>query len=247
MVVFFIPNTTLVVDKPLIISLSNMKHQNFWTDVTKSGAVLNPVDRISEVLFGLIMVLTFTGAISVANDGKEEIRELLWAALGCNFAWGFVDAIMYLLNVLMERGHSVKAISKIVMSDNTMENRETLKSEIQPAIAALLKDDELDRINLRIKKMPLPTRKALFSSKDLLSAFQIFLLVFICTLPVALPFAILDDVALAMRASNGIALLFLFIGGLKLAKYAGFRPLITATLYVAIGVGLVAFTMALGG
>ena len=60
--------------------------QNFWQGVVKADAVLNPVDRISEVLFGTIMVLTFTGAISVATDGRQEIRELLWAALGCNVA-----------------------------------------------------------------------------------------------------------------------------------------------------------------
>jgi hypothetical protein len=85
----------------------------------------------------LIMVLSFTGAISAATDAKEEIKELLWAALGCNVAWGFVDAIMYLLNILMERGHGLKVISKITTTDNPSENRETLRSEIQPVIASL--------------------------------------------------------------------------------------------------------------
>lgn len=68
---------------------------NFWKERVREGAVLSPVDRISEILFGLIMVLTFTGAISVSNDGRQEVRDLLWAALGCNVAWGLVDAIMY--------------------------------------------------------------------------------------------------------------------------------------------------------
>ena len=44
-----------------------MATDNFWKSRVQEGAVLNPVDRISEVLFGLIMVLTFTGAISVAT------------------------------------------------------------------------------------------------------------------------------------------------------------------------------------
>jgi hypothetical protein len=224
-----------------------MKHQNFWKDVTKSGAVLNPVDRISEVLFGLIMVLTFTGAISIATDGKEEIRELLWAALGCNLAWGFVDAIMYLLNTLMERGHGLKIVNKILMSDNISKNRETIRSEIQPVIASLLNDDEVDRITLRLKTYPKPNRVDMLSKADLVSAFQIFLLVFICTLPVALPFGIFEDVSVAMRVSNAIALILLFIGGNRLAVYAGFRPLLTSVLYAVIGVVLVFITMALGG
>jgi hypothetical protein len=29
--------------------------------------VLNPVDRVSEMLFGLFMALTFVGAVSVAD------------------------------------------------------------------------------------------------------------------------------------------------------------------------------------
>ena len=109
-----------------------MRNQSFWRGVVKEGAVLNPVDRISEVLFGLIMVLSFTGAISVATDGREQIRELLWAALGCNVAWGLVDAIMYLMNVLLERGHSLTVIKRIARSETAQASRQVLKQEIQP-------------------------------------------------------------------------------------------------------------------
>ncbi len=57
--------------------------------------ILNPVDRISELLFGLFMALSFVGAMSVAQSGREEIRSTFFAALGCNLAWGLVDAVMY--------------------------------------------------------------------------------------------------------------------------------------------------------
>jgi len=40
-----------------------MKGEIFSRAVIKKDAVLNPVERISEVLFGLIMVLTFTGGL----------------------------------------------------------------------------------------------------------------------------------------------------------------------------------------
>ena len=36
--------------------------------------VLKPIDRVSKVLFGLIMVLTFTGSLSVAEAGRGEVR-----------------------------------------------------------------------------------------------------------------------------------------------------------------------------
>jgi len=69
-----------------------------------SRHVLDPVERMSEILFGLIMVLTFTGSLSVATAGHEEVRGLLIGAIGCNLAWGLIDAVMYLLTILVERG-----------------------------------------------------------------------------------------------------------------------------------------------
>jgi hypothetical protein len=38
--------------------------------------VLSPVDRVSELLFGLLMALTFVGAVSVAEAGSAQIREM---------------------------------------------------------------------------------------------------------------------------------------------------------------------------
>ena len=59
--------------------------------------VLEPYDRISEVLFGVIMVLTCTGSLSVAGADRAEVRTMLIGALGCNLAWGIIDAALYLM------------------------------------------------------------------------------------------------------------------------------------------------------
>ena len=66
---------------------------------------MNPRD---EVLFGLIMVLTFTCSFSVAESGRAEVRTMLFAALGCNLIWGIIDAIMYLMGCLAERARSLR-------------------------------------------------------------------------------------------------------------------------------------------
>jgi len=223
------------------------RDQNFWKKQIRESAVLNPVDRISEVLFGLIMVLTFTGAISASTDAREDVRELLWAALGCNVAWGLVDAIMYLMNVAIERGHAITVIKKIHATSNPSESGQILKEEIQPGIGSLMTDEELIELSKRLKNQPLPTHRYLITGHDLWAGVQIFMLVFLCTFPVAIPFGIFDELSVAMRASNGVALILLFIGGFLLAGYAGFRRGITAIAYMLIGVLLVALTMALGG
>jgi hypothetical protein len=224
-----------------------MHDQNFWTNRVKESAVLNPVDRIAEVLFGLIMVLSFTGAISASTDAREDVRELLWAALGCNVAWGLVDAIMYLMNVAIERGHAITMIKKIHESKNPDEGGQILKDEISPALAGLMTTVELNELSSRLKKIPEPSTKHLLTGTDVWAGVQIFLLVFLCTFPVAIPFGIFENLEVAMRASNGVALLLLFIGGFLLAGYAGFKRGRTAIVYTLIGVLLVALTMALGG
>ena len=68
-----------------------------------STRVLDPIDRVSEVLFGLIMVLTFTGSLSVAEAGRDDVRAMLIGALGCNIAWGIIDAMLYLMGASPKR------------------------------------------------------------------------------------------------------------------------------------------------
>ena len=76
--------------------------------MTKSEArharrVLDPIERVSEMIFGLLMAMTFIGSLNVATAGQQEVRTALIAALGCNLAWGLVDAVMYLVSTLTER------------------------------------------------------------------------------------------------------------------------------------------------
>jgi VIT1/CCC1 family predicted Fe2+/Mn2+ transporter len=65
--------------------------------------VLDPIDRVSEVIFGVLMAMTFIGAMNVATAGREEVRTVMIAALGCNVAWGLTDGVMYLVGIVTER------------------------------------------------------------------------------------------------------------------------------------------------
>src|SRR5262249_60746318 len=75
--------------------------------------VLEPIDRISEVLFGLIMVLTATGTLSVVNAGKPEIKIMVLGALGCNLAWGIIDGGLYLLGRLEDHGRNLMMLRAV--------------------------------------------------------------------------------------------------------------------------------------
>jgi len=220
--------------------------KDFWYRRMSNSVVLNPVERISEVLYGLIVVLSFTGTVSVFT-AKQEIKQLLWAALGCSAAWGIVDAIMFLMDTLTNRGHVRSMINRVKDSPDDKDVREMITKEFDPLVAHLLHNEEIDRIVERLKGLPSTSNHSLLIWPDVINALKIFSLAFIGTLPVALPFAFTSDVSTAMRVSNGIAVALLFVGGYVVAGYAGFRRLPTALAYVAIGALLVFITITLGG
>src|SRR6187402_893701 len=67
---------------------------------------LDPASSLGEIMFGLIMTLTFTlgAGIIIEDEGKAGARDLLIALIGCNIAWGVIDAAMYLMSELFTRG-----------------------------------------------------------------------------------------------------------------------------------------------
>jgi hypothetical protein len=71
---------------------------------TAFSRVLDPMERISETLFGLIMALTFICSLGFATGANINIQTMLIGALGCNLAWGIVDGGLYLLARINERG-----------------------------------------------------------------------------------------------------------------------------------------------
>jgi VIT1/CCC1 family predicted Fe2+/Mn2+ transporter len=210
------------------------------------GSLLSPVDRASEVLFGLIMALTFTGSLSVATADRSEVRSMLIGALGCNIAWGLVDAVMFLLAALTERGRNLAVLKEVRNPSDPARARELILEALPPLVASTLQPQEVDTIRQRLAGLPEPARFSI-TAADLRMAVAVFLLVFLATLPVALPFAFISEAHRALRVSNGIALAMLFLGGYYLGRHAGRHPWRSGFGMLAIGVVLVWATIALGG
>ena len=82
---------------------------------------------------------------------------------------------------------------------------------------------------------------------DFGAALAVFLLVFLATLPVALPFAFIHDAHRALRISNGIALVMLFLGGYYLGEHGWRHAWLSGLVTLALGVVLVWATIALWG
>jgi VIT1/CCC1 family predicted Fe2+/Mn2+ transporter len=114
-------------------------------------------------------------------------------------------------------------------------------------VAAVLQPAELEMIRQRLKQLPKPPERARLSKNDWRGAFGVFLIVFLSTFPVVIPFLFLSNVGPALRVSNAIAIALLFITGYAFGRMSGRQPLLVGISMVVLGVVLVGLTMALGG
>jgi len=220
---------------------------SYWLHAIESSEGLNTVDRLNEILFGLIMVLTFTCSISAATAGHEELPTILWSALGCNVAWGLIDALMYLFAVMLGRGEMFDNVRKIRNATTSANANAAIREALPSAISSLLKAEHINYLNEQIKNLPEPPSRVSLVWQDLWRALAIFLMVFLSTFPVTLPFLFIRDISVAIRISNAIALILLFTTGVYLARHTGRQKILSGLAFTFIGFLVVSVTMALGG
>ena len=211
-----------------------------------SNGLLDPIDRISEILFGLIMAVTIVGSLSIATAGQNEVRTVMTAALGCNLAWGFVDAVMYLVRTFTERTRNLTLGKQLIGADAETARR-LIMAQLPEHVAMITGRVELDGMRRRLLDLSIPSHIGLRRS-DYLAATGIFLLVVAGTFPVVVPFLMTDNAALAMRISRAVTLVMLFVAGFVLGRHAGHaRPAGTGLVMLLLGVALIAVVKALGG
>jgi VIT family len=208
---------------------------------------LDPIDRVSEVLFGLIMVLTSTSTLSVATAGRAEIRTMIIGALGCNLAWGIIDAALYLLGCVDERARSLQMVRTVRQTDAAEVAKQAIANELPELLAAALSQREVDALRQKLLQLPEPPPSPSLTKDDALRAVGICLWVFASTFPVVVPFFFIDSVQPALRLSNAVAIAMLFLCGYAFARCTGLRAWPTALAMVAIGCAMVGVAVALGG
>src|SRR5215475_9224721 len=105
--------------------------------VTSFGHVLDPMERISETLFGLIMALTFICSLGIATGANVSIQTMLIGALGCNLAWGIVNGGLYLLARINDRGAKILTLRAIRKAPDSETARGILADALPPELAAI--------------------------------------------------------------------------------------------------------------
>jgi VIT1/CCC1 family predicted Fe2+/Mn2+ transporter len=212
-----------------------------------SKRVLDPNDRISEVLFGLIMVLTFTGSLSVAQASRDDVRAMLIGALGCNIAWGIIDGVLFLMGCLAEKSRNLATLLAIRKATSPEKAHRVIADAVPAPLASVMEPADLEMLRHRISQLPDPPEKAALSAGDFWGAAAVFLLVFLSTFPVTVPFIFMHDAQPALRLSNAIAMIMLFALGVAYGKMVGRSAWVVGISMIVLGAILVALTMALGG
>ena len=212
-----------------------------------SKRVLDPYDRVSEVFFGLIMVLTITGSLSAAEAGRAEIRIMLFGALGCNLAWGVIDGILYLMGCLADRSQRLRTLCALRKAGDDAKAHQIIAGVLPPLVASVMEPAEFEAIRQRLNQLPEPPSPARLLKIDYLGGLAVFLLVFLSTFPVVIPFLLMQQAWWALRVSNAIAVLMLFLTGCAYGRCTGRRPWVVGIVMVIVGLALVGLTMALGG
>ena len=161
--------------------------------------------------------------------------------------WGVIDAVLYLMACLAERGTGIATLRSVRRAGSALEGQRIIAGALPPAVASALRPEDLERVRQQMNLMGEPPQRPRLDAGSWVAAFGIFLWVFLVTLPVALPFLLIHDVHLALRVSNAVAVALLFVAGHAFGRSSGLRPWWTGVIMVLLGAGLVAATIALGG
>jgi VIT1/CCC1 family predicted Fe2+/Mn2+ transporter len=211
------------------------------------GLVLDPMERISETLFGLIMVLTFISSLGVATADNIKIQTMLAGALGCNLAWGIVDGGLYLLARINDQGRHILTLRAIRQAADHEAAQRVIADALPEELASILPPEELELMRQKLQLLPEPSERPRLTRRDWIGALRLCLLSFLSTFPVAVPFIFLSDAKVALQVSYAVAIVMLFCCGYAFGYHSGLRPWAAGLSMVAVGSALVSVVVALGG
>ncbi|MGL4649657.1 MAG: VIT1/CCC1 transporter family protein [Caldilineaceae bacterium] len=217
---------------------------------------LDPLDAIVELIYGVLIVMTFTmavGALDLRLVPEEtvmaQMRSLLLAALGCAIAWGLIDAVVYLMTCVAERNHAAKVLRDVQAAETPAEQAEVVADAMEDQLVTITDEAERQEIyaNVAQRLQRVEPDPSWIELEDVQGAIAIFLVALVATIPVVLPLLFGSDPFLAMRVSNALSLTILFLAGDWWAKQTGTKPVRTGLVVAALGLFVVTIAIPMGG
>ena len=212
---------------------------------------LKPSESLTEIVAGLIMVLSFTLAASVLNGGGQDgARAALLSAIGCNAAWGIIDAVFYMMTSAFDRNRRLRLARAIASTPDESAALTAIRSELNPYLASVTRPEDRERLYRGVRKLlahgRLSRRTGLVLG-DFMGAIEVFCIALVAALPAVLPLLLIDHPWLALRISNLLVVVLLFVTGYHWAKYVDASRWIAGLGLMGLGLALVAIAILLGG
>jgi hypothetical protein len=170
---------------------------------------------------------------------------MLIGALGCNIAWGIIDGILYLMGCLSEQGRGIRVLRALRKAAAPEEAHRVMADALPPMVAVILGPAEYELMRQKLVQLPAPPVRPRLG-KEGWGRWRV---------PVGVPHHVPSGHPVhfhgrprrAMRVSNAIAIVLLFLTGYAFGRTAEYQPWLTGLVMVALGSVLVGITMALGG
>ena len=210
---------------------------------------LDAGERVGELVFGLIMVLTFTLGAGLKLHGDQEATRLLpLAVLGSNVAWGIIDSVLFLIDRVSERRRLHRLVKAIEDASDHEKSLALVDRELDARIPSIVGQKlrvALDEeILARVRELRLERN---LTAADAKGALAVFAVLFFTALPAIVPFFLVRDADLALRFSNAVLIGLLFYAGWRWARHTGGRRFRMGAAAALVGVALVIVAIALGG
>lgn len=207
-----------------------------------------PENRLAEIICALVMVLSFTATTSATfHDTKPHA--LLIAVLGCNIAWGIVDGVTYIMGNLLNRGVRARLVRALKQDRDDPKAMAVVTSRLESSLGPMLTAAQMEQVRSWIvesvdRSEPEPVG---IQRSDIYTGIACFMVVFGATLPLLIPFLLIENDSIALRVSNGLMLAMLFAVGWRWAEYVNINRWKMGLTLLGIGFVLVAITIVLGG
>lgn len=217
---------------------------------------LDPASRMSEIIFGVLIVMTFTLSFRAVDvqafpneaASAEFVRRLLLAAIGCTIAWGIIDGVMYLLTALLTRGSQQRLVRVAQNAPDETSAMAAIAEALDDDLAALSEKDRRDVYRELYEGVQgVSLRKVRVRRGDVLGAVVVACMAVIAVCPVVIPFLFVQDPVWALRTSNIIAIAMLYVVGARWARYADAVPWKVGLILAGVGIALMIVAIPLGG
>jgi len=211
---------------------------------------LDPLDRLSEFLFGLVMVLSFTlGAGLIVDEGEQATRQMLLAIIGCNIAWGLIDGAMYIISSLCERSGKARLLDSLQKAGSEKDAVALVGDVLDDRLEPYTSSDERNQLYAGIveRLAHVQPQRTRLTRDDVGGAVACFTLVLLSAVPAVLPFLLIQDHNLALRVSNVLLVALLFLTGWHWARATNSNPWVFGTSFLLAGLAMVFIAMAFGG